>query len=419
MLAKALLPVIFGILGLRGAHASPRPQTRSQKDALADLQTATEQANIGDSQPEPVWSPSGTSIYVLEQAWDGFAGNLTTGTKILENPLWYVFQAGYILRTMSRDIDHLAYQLYKVLGDEQMNTFRQEYFKTIAPVMTRFVWTKLRRESDGQSVWMFAQTKHEGDPLPTGVMDSGGILDTSFPRDDKAAQEGSANPFPRDTLTMKVLLKKLFQNTPEHHTRGTVVYASDTNFLQAWHTIKQVIDNLAPLVKEITKYANAAKWRQPAGQPKILASPYPRQTHVSLRQDVGYGDYLKSFQMTSYETGNEDTAWIDTGILGYKLGLDVPNFYVAYAALVNGVYRSALPFIMDMMADLALRANALGYETIFGDELDFALPDFSNFKVTRAELETRPQWSEDRYHTAPWPLAEPPTQQIGISAASS
>ncbi|KAK6346692.1 hypothetical protein TWF696_006810 [Orbilia brochopaga] len=400
MYAKGLMPVTFGISGLHGVHATPRPQTRSSMDAL------------GGSQPQPEWVQPVNTIIVEQQDWDGFAGNPTPGTKVLENPLWYIFQCGYILRAMSGDSDILAYQLSRVLEDNQMNAFRQEYFRTIAPLMTRFLWTQMKRQSDGEWVWLWAQTKHDGDPLPTGIMDSGGILDTSFPRDDRAAQVDSLNPFPRDTLTMKVLLKKLFQNTPEYQPRGPVVYVSDTNFLQAWHTVKQVIENLGPLVERVIEYCNAFKWRQPAGEPQLAVSSLPRQTHVSNRQDIGYGNYLSSFGMTSYENASEDNAWIENGVLGYKLGLDVPNLYTVYASLVNSVYRGALPFIMDMFADLALRANDLGDQTIFGPEVDFALPNFNDFTVTREELEKRPQWSEDRYRTEPWPLAAPLAQTV-------
>ncbi|KAJ6258234.1 hypothetical protein Dda_7153 [Drechslerella dactyloides] len=415
--AKALLPVMLCTSCFHGVLAAPGPQARSLKEADADLQASL---GGGDQpqpqtqlQPQPDWAPASNTIVVEQRDWNVFEGNLTS--NMLSNPLWYVFQGGYILRTMSRDIDNLAFQLSNVLGDKQMAAFREDYFRTIAPLMTRFKLTEMRRESDNKIVWMYAQTLHESGVLPPGIMDAGGTLDTSFPRDDKAAQAGSANPFPQDTLTTKVFIRKLFQNKLENYPRGPVVLASDTNFLTVWHTIKQVMDNLKPLVDRVVEYANSAEWVTPAGSPKFVVATLPRQTFIVNRRDAGYAEYLKSFQMTTYEDENAREGWVEQGIFGYKLGLDMPNLYVAYATLVGNVYRSALTFLMDMFADIALRANDLGYESLLGPDKDFALPDFSDFTVTRQELKLWPQWSEGRYHTGPWPLTELPDNRDEIS----
>ncbi|EPS36580.1 hypothetical protein H072_9815 [Dactylellina haptotyla CBS 200.50] len=406
------LVIYFSIANV--VFANPHPQGGGLEDGLQKSleKLRSQQDYTRPAPPTSEWAPSQNSIAVRKAQWDEFANGLTT--NMTENPLWYIFHGGYLLRNLARDAERLSMALYPITEDKTWWEFRDEFFKIISPLMTEFVPTEETRP-DGRKVSVYRQNKHlTTGYLESGIMDKGGIFDTSFPRDDKAVQAGVTNPFPRDTLTMKVLVKKLFQDTVEDFDGVQVVFASDDRFKQVWYTILAVYDRLGPFVDKVAMYVNRLEWVKPktkskkSKQPKIVVDVRPRQTKEFNRQEVGYAGYYKKFaeELALHENEVSDPVLFSTAFMARALGFeDSPNMFAAYGIMINTIYRSVLPLMMDMFADIAVRMNNLAKKSVSGADANWGIlktPDANLLGILR----NWPEWTEGRYRDVAWPIPQ-------------
>ncbi|KAF3908376.1 hypothetical protein AA313_de0209999 [Arthrobotrys entomopaga] len=330
-----------------------------------------------------------------------------------ENPLWWIFQASGTLRNLCRDAEKLAQALYLLTEDIQWLVFRELFFQFIAPLMTEFLVVQ-QTTSDGRKVSSYRQDEYHirKGKVPPGIMDKGGIFDTSFPRDDWKAQGESANPFPRDTLTMKVLVKKLFQDTVEDFNGQQVVFASDDRFRKAWSTVWKVYMNLGSLVTEVANHVDGKEWGPVSKDaPKAVVDVRPRQTREFDRQKIGYEQYYRGKfgeALAAHEAEDPDSKWLAGGFMGraFKI-IDTPNMFVVYGVILNTIYRSVLPFMMDMFADIAVRMNDLARDSVSSFEFNWGIPVVPGQQFSPLEiLQKWPEWTEGNYRTDAWPIPQ-------------
>ncbi|KAF3904789.1 hypothetical protein ABW20_dc0103358 [Dactylellina cionopaga] len=366
--------------------------------------------------PESEWAPPLNNIAISKAQWDEFTKGLTTNMP--ENPFWYIFHAAYLFRSLSYDIARLSIQLNTIKGDNKWINFRDRYFKITAPLMNEI--RAVQEMRNGRPVRVYKQLSHIPAGTKPGVMDKGSIFDTTFLRDDHQAQEGNPNPYPRDTLTMKVLLKKLFPDiTEEVYDGETLLFVDDTNFKLVWQSVKQVYDELGPLVTEVVKYAEELWWLPNMQRPRIDVRP--RQTREFKREDIGYKGYYEKFSapLEGHEQEDQDSDWIPAGIAGraYSELLSQafgnvddtesvgPNMYAAFALLYTTIYNSALPLMMDMFADISVRMNNLAMNSAVSSlDLRWGIPSVPGFSPSKATLKNWPEWTEGKYMTVAWPI---------------
>ncbi|KAF3296295.1 hypothetical protein TWF132_010894 [Orbilia oligospora] len=103
--------------------------------------------------------------------------------------------------------------------------------------------------------------------IPPGIMDCGGSMDTSAERD--GSRKGNSKldppewlfqfpgqkhfPFPRDSISIRGMLKDLFNATPQidKNTGEVMVGVSQAEFVKDWDIIFQVIRQLGAFMKKV------------------------------------------------------------------------------------------------------------------------------------------------------------------------
>ncbi|KAK6537433.1 hypothetical protein TWF694_011620 [Orbilia ellipsospora] len=404
-----LRSTLQGIICLSYITTTPQGSTLDEalQKSLANLRQL--QGPPRPIPPESEWVAAQDNIIVQKPEWDAFATSLTT--NMTENPLWWIFHAAGVLRNLSRDVERLALALGGLTEDETWMVFHETFFQIISPLMTEFMVVQQTR-SDGRKVRVYQQDQHyfENSKKPLGIMDKGGIFDVSFLRDDWNAQGEAPNPFPRDTLTMRVLVKKLFQDTIEDFDGDKVVFASDERFKQAWNTVWKVYNDLEVFTDKVVKYVDGKKWGPVSGtKPRMVVDVRPRQTREFLRLEIGYEQYYHqkfSEALAAHEIEDPDSKWLAPGFLGRVLNVeDTPNMFVVYGVIINTIYRSVLPFMMDMFADIGVRMNDLARNSVSSLEFNWGVPStpgLNNLKTLRKW----PEWTEGIYRTVAWPIPQ-------------
>ncbi|KAK6336959.1 hypothetical protein TWF718_009747 [Orbilia javanica] len=393
------------------SEAEPSFDERARTDIEAFRQRYRDRGIPATPQDEE-WAAPSDDIMVRKAAWDKFTTDLTTNMP--ENPMWYLLRSSHLLRYFSRDAEVMAGGIYKNTKNTLWLDFRDEYFDIVAPLMTEFTW----EQPDPKKRGNYFQSKHRTPAKPSGLMDRGGIFDSSFPPDrwNSTMPDGSPNPYPGDTFALKVAVSKLFQPRPEDYDGQKVVFISDTRFDVLWTTVKQVYDRLGPFTKKVAAAANKEKWKlgNPGGAATRKVDLNSRQTREYKREKVGYASYYEKFweEFDVYDEHDDPSKWMQsewvTGlILGHRMNVyATTNVFVAYGILVVTVYNSVLALMMDMLADIALRANILARSSVASIDPLWGLPKDPSFDLDVSILEKYPEWTEGVYMTWGFPIPE-------------
>ncbi|KAK6506810.1 hypothetical protein TWF481_005270 [Arthrobotrys musiformis] len=418
----------------------------SSQTVFARRKAPTAAAN----QENPPWyHPPDFNLTVQE--WEDFI-KPPKNHNYLEDPVWYLFYSGYLLRDFSRQQELLATILANYTADRTWLEFRMQYFNIIAPLTTE--WYPIDSGIDGYPKDMQKECRvakrtlensykekidaHLTIDVPPGILDCGGSMDTSAERDDPRSGGSRFDPpgwlfrfpgqkylpFPRDSITVRKMLKDLFSGTPKYDKdKGElVVGVSQVEFLNNWRTIFGVIEQLGAFMiqvhEKIEQTELKALW--PEGQNPIV-DRRQRQTQIFQREKIGYEEYFDAkFGGTLSQTTErvEDPNWIQLAAILYRRSLaGATDIFVAYGNIVNIVYRGVLPFMMDMMADIAVKANDLAIEHAEWPEgtperasgkphplFSWGIPKFLDFHLMGGVLRRWPEWTEYGYRVEPWPL---------------
>ncbi|KAF3181096.1 hypothetical protein TWF788_006597 [Orbilia oligospora] len=360
---------------------------------------------------ESEWAAPSDDIIVRKSDWDNFVTGLTT--DMLENPMWYLLRTSQLLRYFSRDVEAMAAGIYQNTKNETWLDFRDEYFDIISPLMTEFTWEKPDPKKPGK----FYQAKHRTPRAPSGLMDRAGIFDSSFPPDpwSSTLSDGTPNPYTHDAFALKIAVLKLFQPKSDDYDGQQVVSINDSRFDLLWTTVKQVYDRLALFTVKLAAVINAQEWKPgDPGAPTKKLDMRPRQTREYNRKEEGYKSYYKKFseEFDAYDQEEDPSKWAQSywvfGLLrGHKEGVNTPtNIFVSYGILVTTVYHSVLALMMDMLADIALKANILARKSVVSIDPLWALPKDPNFEVDVSTLRQYPEWTGGAYMTWGYPIPE-------------
>ncbi|KAK6512970.1 hypothetical protein TWF506_009132 [Arthrobotrys conoides] len=394
------------------SEAEPSFDEQARNKIQAFKQRYKDKASTLAVPEENEWAAPGEDIIVRKSAWDKFATDLTTDPP--NNPMWYLLRASHLLRYFSRDAEAMAHGIWQNTKNVKWLDFRDEYFEIISPLMTEFTWEQPDPKKSGN----YFQAKHRTPTAPPGLMDRAGIFDSSFSPDpwNSTLPNGSPNPYTRDTFALKVAVSKLFQPKPEEYDGQPVVFINDSRFDLLWTTVKQVYDRLEPFTKKLAEAVNKEKWKlgDPGGSATKKLDMRPRQTREFQREKEGYESYYEKFweEFDAYDEQQDPSKslqshWVFGLLMGHKLKYpNTTNVFVAYGILVTTVYHSVLALMMDMLADIALKANILARKSLVSIDPLWALPKDPDFEVDVSTLEKYPEWTEGVYMTWWYPIPE-------------
>ncbi|KAJ6264903.1 hypothetical protein Dda_1056 [Drechslerella dactyloides] len=433
MFAPTTLARVFALLAVLPSCFNTAVAVRKPPD-----HTAEDKPWYSPESPRPIPLPGWyytPDLTLTNEEWTDFTTKALS-TNMLENPVWYLFHCGYLLREFSRQQERLATLLALMTKNRQWGRFRTEYFKIIAPLTTEWYPLDAEEVQDGEAqvpctvfgvevanAYKENTRYHPSVDVPPGIMDCGGPLDTSAERDNPRAQS-DGNAFPRDYISVHKIIRGLFSAQGQEDEEGRwQVFASQTGFLKAWLITHQTIERMAPFVEGVFEYIEAIPpdlSRLPDEMP--LVDERPRQTRLFPREKIGYQAYYDdkfggSFMAT--EDLVADPEWLDEAVTAY-IGREAgaPDVFVLYGVIVNTVFREILPLMMDMFADIAVKANDVArshVQLLSGIDasglkknplLTWAIPESEEFEVSEDILRLWPEWTEDVYVVDPWPVPE-------------
>ncbi|KAK6521704.1 hypothetical protein TWF506_001908 [Arthrobotrys conoides] len=406
------------------------------------------------NQENPPWYHP-PDFYVTAKEWDDFT-KPPKGDNYLEDPAWYLFHSGYILRDFSRQQERLATELANLTGDRTWIDLRTQYFNIIAPLTTE--WYPIDSKIDGYPKDMQKECRVAGKTLknsykekieahyminvPPGIMDCGGSMDTSAERDDP--RKGGSKfdppeslfrfpgqkyrPYPRDSITVRGMLKNLFSGTPktDKKTGEVMVGVSQVEFIKNWLLIFRVIEELEEFMTEVHEKIDETELKPLWPEDKNpIVDKRPRQTRIFRREKIGYEEYFNSkFGGTLSQTTDRvtDSEWIILAAIMYRhTEKGAPDIFVVYGSLINIIYRGILPLMMDMMADISVKANDLAIEHAEWPEgmpipekyigkthplLSWGFPKVWYFFIIGGVMRQWPEWTDGQYRVEPWPLKQ-------------
>ncbi|KAF3915655.1 hypothetical protein ABW21_db0209785 [Orbilia brochopaga] len=422
----ALLTILSSCLDRVAAVRKPRARTLEDNTKY--------EPEITRPPPLPDWYYA-TDLTLSSDEWTNFTTKAFS-TDMLENPVWYLFHSGYLLREFSRQQERLATLLAVVTKKRQWGRFRTEFFQIIAPLTTEWYPLDAKEVKDGEPqapCTIFGvevpneykeNTRYHPDiDVPPGIMDCGGPLDTSAERDNPRAQRDQ-DPFPRDYLSVQGILRGLFSAHVQESEDGQWrIFASQTGFLKAWLITRQTIERMTPFAESVFEYIGAIPpdlSRLPDETP--LVDERPRQTRLFPREKIGYQAYYDEKFGGSFMATEEllpDPEWLEEAVIAYSgRHPGAPDVFILYAVIVNTIFRGILPFMMDLFADIAVKANDLAkphakYPSWIDSSrlrehplLTWAIPKYEGFNVPEDVLRVSPEWTEGVYRVEPWPVLE-------------
>ncbi|EPS39321.1 hypothetical protein H072_6926 [Dactylellina haptotyla CBS 200.50] len=344
----------------------------------------------------------------------------------------------------------MAFLLEELTNNTAWRYFRTEYFRLVVPLTTEWypVDETVERSPEREGIDCLAFSKitpkgyqerleyHSHIDVPPGIMDCGGSLDTSGERDNPRAGGRSKNLpkwvsdfsdppntlFPRDSISVRLILEQLFSVTPRMTESGPVVDVSQIGFLKAWYTTYNVWRRLNDFVIKIMGYMESIPveplW--PEGQNPIVDQRF-RQTRIFRREVIGYEKYFnEKFGGALLSTTDliADPEWVEEAVRMYAHRWNnAPDPFVLYRVMVMAVARGVLSLMMDMFADISVKANNMAMRYVddatrstdpqnkLENTAKWAIPDHRRFNKEEV-LRSWPEWTNGVYEITAWPVPE-------------
>ncbi|KAF3913690.1 hypothetical protein AA313_de0202083 [Arthrobotrys entomopaga] len=380
-------------------------------------------------------------LTVNASSWETFIKIPQGG--MLEDPAWYLLYSGYLLREFSRMEENMAVLLGDLTRTNIWGYYNKDYFRRIAPLTTEWYPTGGKNANkklglakkvpcivEGEErVTMYRERVkyHPFIDVEPGIMDCGGLLDTSDKRDNPRLGD-----FSQDKVAVRKILENMFSAGSSIRDGEPVVELSQTGFLESWKTIRTVFTKLSTFVPEVVRYTETMPDTElwPEGfdpNPDVR----PRQTRLFKREVVGYEDYFndKYGGMATWTSDMvADSNWMERAVRRYenrRQGTSDP--FALYAVILTTVCHGILPFVLEMFADIAAKANNMARpyantkalnldidnqaEQIVDREINpvyyWGLPAADGLQGTDEEtLKSWPEWANNGYITEAWPVPE-------------
>ncbi|KAK6530382.1 hypothetical protein TWF694_003737 [Orbilia ellipsospora] len=426
---KSILLLYFSpsIFNLSFAALDPYPgnlndQVGASLQNVRNLQAANPLAQ--KTPEEIIWAPPGESILITPKQWQDFEKSLGVGTD-REGPIWYILVAARRVLQLSHSLTSTVILLQQALAErgeanveEVLDQFITRFSDLIGP-LDNYLYRLPHHRTDYTQNPAAINMKTEGNPQlkeafaqmltileqTPGLLNRGGVLDPG--------SQGQPS-----SISTRVTLRRMFDYDVGKTATDTAILLNDAYFLRAWETVYGVMQNLAQFEEQVTetmerlrlKYLpnNAAAYRQP------VFDPYP----VGLydRKADGYGNYwLYKYELGTRSPGNDDQLGEMWG--NYNVNNStITDMCASYLIQLDSILRGVLPFMMDMFADIAVKANELA-NTSEWRKKNWAVIKTPDLAPSIDFLKQYPEWSEDAYSTQAqnWPEFGPLEEQNAVT----
>ncbi|EPS39419.1 hypothetical protein H072_6799 [Dactylellina haptotyla CBS 200.50] len=396
---------------LAARNPYPGDISKQAKTALENLRNQQAANPSAQRQPDEIdWAPAGELISVTPQQWADFENSLSIGDD-REGPIWFLHVAVRRFLQLSHSVTTTAILLQGALEDRGEEGAEQIFDQFIVRVsgIVSFLDNYLyeppnQRHNFVENPEMITQNHGESPELQNavasmltkleelpGLMNRGGVLDPGT-RDEPS------------TIATNVLLRRLFDYNAGKTATDTDILLSDGFFLEAWEGVYRVMENLADFQEEVTPIIEGLRLKyMPANYYWDVAfDPYP----VGLwdREEIGYEEYWVSKYEPSTRSPGDDTR-LGERWGGYNINdVDIAQMCASLLLQLDAMSRGVLPFMMDALADTALKANDLAKISRW-PRSNWALLDIPELAPSIELLREYPEWSEGVYSTAAtnWP----------------
>ncbi|KAF3914471.1 hypothetical protein AA313_de0204012 [Arthrobotrys entomopaga] len=366
---------------------------------------------------ELIWAPIGDTILVTPKQWQNFEQSLGMGTD-RQGPVWYILVAARRALQLSSSLTGTIILLQEALvgrgepdAEELLDQFITRFSDLVGPLDNylyrlpdyRTDYTQnpaaieMKGDENPQLKEALAHILTRLEQLP-GLLNRGGVLDPG----------SQNNP---SLISTRVTLRRMFDYDAGKTATDTDILLNDAYFLRAWEVVYGVMRNLAQFEEQVTDVMDGFRLKYlPADTPimdrEVVFSPYP--VGLYNREDEGYENYwLYKYELTTRSPGNEDQLgkmWGDHAVSD----LAIASMCSSYLIQLDAISRGVLPFMMDMFADIAVKANELANNSKW-KKRNWAIVDTPDLAPSIELLRQYPEWSEDVYTTQPqhWPEPGP------------
>ncbi|KAK6500419.1 hypothetical protein TWF481_010763 [Arthrobotrys musiformis] len=199
----------------------------------------------------------------------------------------------------------------------------------------------------------------------------------------------------------RVILRRLFDFTADPSGKGEILLNSGP-FLQVWEATYKTITKLSNFEEEIGVLAESTRLRYvphdvDGGEVwRPITDPYP--VGLYNREEIGYDGYFElKYEGTTRGMGTEQELSQRWGM--EVSDLDIANMIASYRNQLDGLIRGLLPLIMDMLADIAVKAYDMSKKSRWPRN-NWPLPHIEGLDTSIELLRRYPEWSEGQYETA-------------------
>ncbi|KAK6355719.1 hypothetical protein TWF718_000112 [Orbilia javanica] len=382
-----------------------RQQTNAALKNLRKLQAAN---SATQRKPNHLnWAPIGETIIVTQAQWADFENSLGLGQR-QSGPVWYLLEAVIRFLGLSTSIESTGLLIQNTLyengeGDaiDIWDQYLGAFSDTIEP-LDNHLWDPKDPEVKSQTARSFvddivakeAPDKQERifqmllkSQLTPGLMNRGGTLDPGNVREP-------------NLLSMKVLLRRLFDYTvdPGH---ADEIFLNSGPFLQAWGLTYNIMAKLSSFETKAGVLADAARevfLPEDANDEEVwhpITDPYP--VGLYKRQDIGYDEYFNlKYEGTTRPMGSDEELSQRWGMEASHL--EIANMIASYRNQLDGLIKGLFPFMMDMLADIGVKAHDLSKNSRW-QRKNWPLLDIEGLDTSIELLRKYPEWSEGQYET--------------------
>ncbi|KAK6530682.1 hypothetical protein TWF281_007521 [Arthrobotrys megalospora] len=376
---------------------------------LRELQAANPATRLNPDQIS--WAPPGETIVVNQTQWADFETSLGMVNN-QRGPVWYLLEAVTRFKALSISLEATALLIQDALVNRDepnalpiWDNYIGRFGDLIEPLDNHLFdpddiasGTNMARQFvqdigigvslDKQETIVGALQKTQ---LTPGLMNRGGTLDPG-------------NIQQPNLLSTKVTLRRLFDYNADPQ-GGDNILLNSGPFLQAWELTYKAATALAEFEAEARDMADAFRLQYlplDANEDEIwhpITEPYP--VGRFRRQSIGYDGYwFSKYEGRTRPAGGDEELgerWGES-VTNKNLNLAVSNMIASYLDQMDGLIKGLLPMLMNLFADIALKAHAMAAKSSWRSK-NWPLLNMPGLDTSLDLLERYPEWSEGRYET--------------------
>ncbi|KAF3927425.1 hypothetical protein ABW21_db0206707 [Orbilia brochopaga] len=381
-----------------------RDQAAAGIKALGDAQFARIIENPG-SMLGVQWAPEYESLIISWQTWQDFLTALGTETQPDNNPIYYLMRDSKTIRTVLTQIDMIYKIMLEKIGknsitiDERYRGLIQRGWEIIRPLI---------------DIDLTTSPQYEYMVYPAVI-----------------APEGLFNVTATDLADPSLLnnaVERLFRFA---EVGSNTILVTESQMVALWTLLTTVQLDLKSWISDLQNKIILDVFRfPPTDRPAYPTGVNPPRVGRYKRGVIGYKEYFAEKYIGEFDTeplppfsttSKKDTEPWRSWRKNTRITFDM---YVQPLLLWGKIYGGLIPNMLEMVADVAYKANQqLGKKSIY-PEPDFVYPLLTSAYNIDAWLLTYPEWDAKKGHYVPdvsgFKLAQPqpaeqnPAEQIRL-----